>query len=438
MSVVAFHYWRYGIGGAERVTYSLMKRFTAAGHTVILLTDVEAEADDLPQPDGVGRYCLPQERGDRNQFLQSFLAESHVDTLIYSSWLSPFAAEDLQVAHDCHVRCIYSVHGASFYYLDKPQASEYFSTMARCATIADGIACLSEVDKLFWKQFNPYVQVVSNPLDYLLEWPSIQEKDSTDLFEVFWSGRLDKVEKRFDLAVEIFSRFLKLRPSAHFTMVAAGGEKEFSELEALIEMYGIEDSVTIIPNVSDLQSYYVRSDAYLLTSPTEGFALSMAEALWSRLPIVCFSLPNISFIHNLESVTQVGWHNIDAAAHALAELYDYDPQRRAMLGELSHSRIEEYCKRDVYQDWEPLLKVKLRQKSSEDDLSLRYTQGIQDAISRILERQQNQETACQNLTNEIACVRHDLKCITSSKSFRLGRALTYPARRLRNLFSRVD
>lgn len=436
MSVVAFHYWRYGIGGAERVTYSLMKRFTEAGHTVFLLTDIEAKEDDLPLPDGVERYNLPQNRSDRDEFLQSFLVNSHVDTLIYSSWLSPFAADDMQIAHDNYVRCIYSVHSASFYYLDKTRASEYFATMARCTSIADGIACLSEVDKKFWLQFSSSVQVVSNPLDYLLDWPYARRKSNhPDTFEIFWAGRLNKEEKRFDLAIEIFAAFLKLRPISHLTMAAAGGEAEFSELSALLDDYGISKAVTIVRNESDLRTYFSRSDVYLLTSPSESFSLSLAEALWSNLPVVCFSLPNISYIHDLKSVKQVPWHDIDAAAEALVKLYDCSSEQRALLGNISHERIESYCSHDVYQDWEPLMGLEFQDSSNTAELNFRYAEGVCNALDRLAEQRDSQEQTYEKLLSETVNLRHDLDCITGSISFRLGRALTLPARKLRKLFS---
>jgi len=93
------------------------------------------------------------------------------------------------------------------------------------------------------------------------------------------------------------------------------------KIEELAHELGVENRLTIKPffHGVDLSAMYVDSgaDCFLVTSPTEGFCLSMAEALQHGLPCACPSSANAAGLIR------------DKWSGSLYE-YDVDPEKRGM------------------------------------------------------------------------------------------------------------
>ena len=82
---IVFHYWRYGVGGAERVTYALMARLSAAGHRVYLFCDTPEHDGDYPLPAGVERLLVPRDSDERAAFWAERVAGLGIDTVVYGT-----------------------------------------------------------------------------------------------------------------------------------------------------------------------------------------------------------------------------------------------------------------------------------------------------------------------------------------------------------------
>lgn len=80
----------------------------------------------------------------------------------------------------------------------------------------------------------------------------------------------------------------------HATLDIAGEGPLRQELESLVRELGVGDRVRLLGPVEDVPALLAGADLYLSTSRWEGFALSLAEALSSGLPVVGSRVPGVS------------------------------------------------------------------------------------------------------------------------------------------------
>jgi glycosyltransferase involved in cell wall biosynthesis len=63
------------------------------------------------------------------------------------------------------------------------------------------------------------------------------------------------------------------------------------QLSELIKNYNIEDTVTLLGKVKDIDKYYAQSDMLLMTSRYEGLPLVLLEAKSWSLPVIAYDCP---------------------------------------------------------------------------------------------------------------------------------------------------
>lgn len=97
-------------------------------------------------------------------------------------------------------------------------------------------------------------------------------------------GRLSW-EKGFDRLILSMARLSSsLRNKCHLTIVGEGPER--NNLESLIEVNHVEDSVTLVGFVKNPFTVYQNADVLLMPSRFEGFGLVLLESLYMQIPIV--------------------------------------------------------------------------------------------------------------------------------------------------------
>ncbi len=129
--------------------------------------------------------------------------------------------------------------------------------------------------------------VVSGGMDAGRFKPAAVEPD-TDLIMV---GRLAPI-KRIDLFLRAFEQVAQKMPGATATIVGDGELRE--SLERLADELGIAEKVTFAGQQRDVYPWLRRAKIFVLTSDSEGLALSMAEAMLCGLPAVVSNVGDLS------------------------------------------------------------------------------------------------------------------------------------------------
>lgn len=102
-------------------------------------------------------------------------------------------------------------------------------------------------------------------------------------------------EKHIDYLVKAVVKAKEVLPLLSFDIYGAGGEE--GRLRQMIQNLGAEDYIKLCGH-QNLELIYKKYDAYLAASKSEGFGLTLLEAIGSGLPIVGFNAPygNQTFI----------------------------------------------------------------------------------------------------------------------------------------------
>lgn len=121
--------------------------------------------------------------------------------------------------------------------------------------------------------------VVSGGIDSTRFQPTKADKP----FDIILTGRLAQI-KRIDVFLQAVKGVSERRPEVRVAIVGMG--ELYDELRALAAELGIERNVEFAGHQSDVDDWLARSKIFVLTSDSEGLALSMMEAMMSGLPAV--------------------------------------------------------------------------------------------------------------------------------------------------------
>jgi glycosyltransferase involved in cell wall biosynthesis len=105
---------------------------------------------------------------------------------------------------------------------------------------------------------------------------------------VTYAGRLSRA-KGLVMLVKVWQRVAASYPHVHLLLIGSG-DRSFdgceSELRALVQQAGLERRVTFVGHVDTVPDYLRASDLFVVCSESEGFGLSLIEAMAVGLPCI--------------------------------------------------------------------------------------------------------------------------------------------------------
>lgn len=150
---------------------------------------------------------------------------------------------------------------------------------------AAGIIAQTEVARNVYaqKKLNSNVRVIGNPIRQIKKSENFDKKKNI----VLTVGRLIE-SKHHDRLIQIFSKI----KNDDWKLVIVGGDAlkqdGLTRLKELVKNMKLEDRVEFTGNVSDVDSYYLKSKIFALTSSSEGFPNVIGEAMSAGLPVVSY------------------------------------------------------------------------------------------------------------------------------------------------------
>ena len=116
---------------------------------------------------------------DRGMSLAKLIDENNVDCMVYHSYFSDVLLYDECVCKGMGIPFVIYMHNVFTKFLFSNE--EKFSTVARNSELADAVVCLSELDKKWWDNFNGNVHVVINPLTFDLTNTTLSLKNNKNI-----------------------------------------------------------------------------------------------------------------------------------------------------------------------------------------------------------------------------------------------------------------
>lgn len=431
---IGFQYFRYGIGGGEKVTRMLMELFCKQGRRAILYVDELVEdAEDLGLPTGATRKVVPCEPTERAAFWAHEVARENLCCVVYGTWLSSRAPLDCLAIQTAGAAFVLETHGTATYLFDCPGNKERWDDVLRCAWAADLLVCLSESDRVFWGTFNRNVRYVTNPLDSRMD-GSESCKDAPH-YDVVFCGRLDPHEKRPDEALRVFAAAHKQLPSIRMAFVGDGPARK--ELERLGEELGVADAVSFLGFQKDPNGLVENAGVLVLTSPSEGFPLVLTEAACLGTPCVVYEMPHLTVLRGNGGAVQIPQGDWEAGGLAVAQLLS-NRELRARTAQAGREFYARMSQADHAAVWSHIIDDAVAAARSPHVTPNPGDDPVHALVFNAVAASRREALRCKDFEDRMNAewrraneAEAQLRALRASHSFRVGEALAWLPRKLR-------
>lgn len=367
---VGIYHSSMGTGGAERIGALLARLWAKQGMKVVVFADCPQAQCAWKLPDRVEWVQLPAYESiqpatyqQRANALQRGIEQYQVDAFVYQQWWNPLLPWDMMAIKACDVPVCLLAHGSfdTLFYMGRIREYE----LTKIFRYADALVVLTGADVQFWKNFNPRVFQMNNPVMHSFEDAANQPKGVLPEAEtacadehaagqgphILWVGRLDEVQKCPSEAIRIMARVVASAPDATLTLVGPADDAVLDELRSLVRELGLEQHVIFAGTQTNVAPYYENATVYLLTSRFESWCLSLAEAMDAGLPMVMYRLDHLTLAQENEGIIAVDQGDRTAAARAIVALLHDEPLREKM-GNAAQARLAQVEQFDLAAFWD--------------------------------------------------------------------------------------
>ncbi len=226
------------------------------------------------------------------------------------------------------------------------------------------VTATEDQKKLLTEQFEKYhgctPNVVTIPVGSLpeLKYP----KDMRKKYSLITASRL-ATEKHVDWIAEAVVKVRQTIPQVTLDIYGEGPERK--KLKEIIEKHGAQEYIKLCGQ-QNLNEVYKNYEAYISGSTSEGFGLTLMEAVGSGLPIIGFDVRygNQNFIDHNKNGYKIPVHDrmesserIHALAEAMVQLFT-EADLNAFHAH-SYEKAKNYLTSEVEKRWEMTLKQKM-------------------------------------------------------------------------------
>lgn len=432
MKVIGTYYHRLDNGGIQRVIAQLMPFWHALGYKIVVFTDFEPDDNDYDLPDYAERVIIGQSfsRSRRGRYARrgmafaKLLQQYQVDCMVYHSYFSDVLLYDMLVCQSLNIPFVIYYHNVFSRFLRYNDTK--FSTIPILAQKAEGLVCLDDTSAVWWRNFNKNVHVVLNPLTFDL--PAVKPA-ARDNHNILFLCRLEEEAKHPNDAITIMRDLVKLMPDAKLYVVGSGEEKYVEGLNKRIAKLGLEENVIMVGFNKDVDQYYQQCSVFLSCSSHEGAPMTLCEATSFALPLVMYDLPYLAVAQENPGIFSVKQRDTDAAVQALYELLS-NPNHLRAAGDAGRKYLADMYSADIGRQWQMLFASinSGKQMAWPSSRMMCYTL-VRDYYDGTL--------PINNLRRDAKNNWRELQNVHNSLSFKVGRAITYIPRKMRDVIRKI-
>lgn len=222
----------------------------------------------------------------------------------------------------------------------------------------EGIIVATErQNQILSSQLRKKTRIKTIPVGYINE---ISRKRSYRPYSLITASRL-ATEKHLDLLIKAVILVKESVPDLTLDIYGEGGER--SKLEALIQKYDASHFIKLCGH-KDLSQVYPNYSGYISASTSEGFGLSLLEALGAGLPLIGVDVEygNREFIKTGENGIRFERTPLkdmpEQLAKAITSFYEQQLDKKGRM--VSKQKAKAYLKANVSKLWEDLLEKRNR------------------------------------------------------------------------------
>jgi L-malate glycosyltransferase len=192
---------------------------------------------------------------------------------------------------------------------------------------ADTLVCVSETMKNYYTRWFSHdkLKVIYNGVTDEPEM-LIPDKKTVHSIEEFRSQGLRIIgTASFLTKRKGIDQVLRLLASnTTLALVVIGEGKEFTKLKELTSQLGVTSRCLFCGFLFHADQYFHLFDVFIMPSRSEGFGLSMIEAISRKVPVICSDIPVFRELLNQDEVTFFKLEDITSLKNALRSADGYD------------------------------------------------------------------------------------------------------------------
>lgn len=204
---------------------------------------------------------------------------------------------------------------------------------------------LTEEDKEAWGNLSNIVVIPNALSSFPTEIASLNEKT------VLSVGRIS-YQKGFDRLIKAWEIVHKSHPEWKLRIRGNGNKEQLLQQIATLEL---DDSIQILPATSEIDTEYLNSSIYVMSSRYEGFPMVLLEAMSYGLPIASFSCPcgpKDIITHGIDGLLCEDG-DIEELARTILLLIE-DRSLREKIGRAAKQRSLDFSAEKIMKMWENL------------------------------------------------------------------------------------
>ena len=432
---VGLMYHHLTIGGIQRVIRALVDLLPSIGYEVVLFLEQPLDETCYRLPEGVEVALLapchdvktPAAPEERIESLVRALGEHPVDVMYSHQYFSQVMLWDILVCKwVARIPFVLHYHSMFSVPLHVNPTARMFESMPNYARMCDGVVALSRVDAAYFRAVGARRAIyLPNPApvslrEHLLAAPG----DRRNQKQILWVGRIAWEKRPID-ALYIFSRVHAVDSETRLVVVGGGNDLIGERMRKTVEKLGLSACVELVGPQIDVNRFYGESSLFLSTSHIEGFSMTSLEALAHGLPIVSYAHGQLELYRDNPTVRQVREGDVDGAAEAiLAFLGD------AGLADM-RARARGVAEKFMTFDFAGAIRAFIGSLGEdvprEDAVPLQDVGIMMGLVGRGAAALQKRAMMCSETK-----LRRDFEEMRDSASFRIGRALTWLPRMVRD------
>jgi glycosyltransferase involved in cell wall biosynthesis len=214
---------------------------------------------------------------------------------------------------------------------------------------------LSKINKSVACLYRKKLQVIENPISS--DFFDVDCKSVTRLNKVIAVGRLSK-EKQYSHLIQAFNKI----NHTGWRLEVYGEGAERTNLDALVDKLGLNESVCLCGAKTDLVDVYTTSSIFCMTSLYEGFPNSLLEAMSSGCAVISYRTPSgpTEMLNGGQAGVLVRLNDIESLAAELKELMNNSDIRTEYSEKGRSYALEQYSPAKILKKWDLLFEALIK------------------------------------------------------------------------------
>lgn len=417
-------YHALGKGGIERTASFQLPMFCRMGLKVTAFVNTKSDGSDYIEAQDFDRVDLSDFSDDpkkRALALRRELCARKIDLLIHhDAYESESLSLDIRAARTSGARAAVFWNNVFTHFYLRPDRQFDADEMFGSCRGASAMLTLTRIDAAFFALggFNAFAMPFSDP-DLCADFVRTSHPR-----RLLWLGRIVEQKRPVD-ALEILLRVRRKFPDAELVLLGDGdGMTERCVNDWLSSHPECARFVRREGFRKDVRPYLESCGVGLVTSRFEGFCHSVVEMKMASMPVVAYRMPYLDTLQPGSGAVCVPQCDVDAAAEAVCRLFGDDDEfrRQSESARRSYEELSSQSEEERYRNLFAWFEAGCPSTSAPDGRAMR---GVVDTLI------EHMQTA---LGVRVRAVKEEW---SRDRSYRLGRMVSWPWRKLKRFVTRA-